>query len=47
MSAFLASYLVSSAMDGKFKQCVSIKFCLKLSNSTAKIHEMLLEAFGE
>jgi hypothetical protein len=34
--------------DGwKIKQCVCIKFCAKLGKSTAKILEMLLEAFGE
>jgi hypothetical protein len=31
-------------MDGKIKQCVCIKFCVKLSKSTP---EMLREAFGE
>jgi hypothetical protein len=35
------------AMDGKIKQRVCIKFCVKLGKSTAKTLEMLHEAFGE
>jgi hypothetical protein len=34
-------------MDGKIKQRVCTKFCVKLGKSTAKILEMLLEVFGE
>jgi hypothetical protein len=34
-------------MDGKIKQRVCIKFCIKLSKSTAKTLEMLHDAFGE
>jgi hypothetical protein len=34
-------------MDGKIKQCVCIKFCVKLSKSTTKTLEMLYEALGE
>jgi hypothetical protein len=32
-------------MDGKIKQCVCIKFCVKLDKSATKILEMLFEAF--
>jgi hypothetical protein len=34
-------------MDGKIKQCVCIKFCVKLSKSIAETPELLHEAFGE
>jgi hypothetical protein len=34
-------------MDGKTKQCVCIKFCMKLSKSDTETPEMLREAFGE
>jgi hypothetical protein len=34
-------------MDGKIKQCVFIKFCVKLCNSATEAREMLREAFGE
>jgi hypothetical protein len=34
-------------MDGRIKQHVCIKFCIKLSKSTIKTLEMLCEAFGE
>jgi hypothetical protein len=34
-------------MDGKIKQHVCIKFCLKLSKSITETLEMLREAFGE
>jgi hypothetical protein len=34
-------------MDGKIKQHVCMKFCVKLSKSAPKITEMLHEAFGE
>jgi hypothetical protein len=34
-----------SAMDGKIKQCVCIKFCVKLGKSTTKTHEMLRETW--
>jgi hypothetical protein len=35
------------AMDGKIKQHVCIKFCVKLGKSDIVTLEMLLEAFGE
>jgi hypothetical protein len=34
-------------MDGKIKQHVCIRFCMKLSKSTRKTLEMLREAFRE
>jgi uncharacterized metal-binding protein len=34
-------------MEGKIKQRVCIKFCVKLRKSATKILEMLHEAFGE
>jgi hypothetical protein len=34
-------------MDGKIEHHVCVKFCVKLSKSTTKTHEMLCEAFGE
>jgi uncharacterized cysteine cluster protein YcgN (CxxCxxCC family) len=34
-------------MDGKIKECVSIKFCIELGKSTAQTLEMLREAFGK
>jgi hypothetical protein len=34
-------------MDGKIKQRVCIKVCVKLSKSNIKTPEMLREAFGE
>jgi hypothetical protein len=34
-------------MDGKIKQCVCIKFCVKLGKSNTETLEMLHEAFGE
>jgi hypothetical protein len=34
-------------MDGKIKQCVCIKFCVKLGKSATETPEMLHEAFGE
>jgi hypothetical protein len=34
-------------MDGKIKQRVSIKFCLKFGKSASETLEMLHEAFGE
>ena len=45
-SAFSTSCFILSAMDGKIKQYVCIKFCVKLGKSTAKTLEMLCEAFG-
>jgi hypothetical protein len=47
MSAFSASCFVLSAVDGKIKQHVGIKFCVKLSKSDTETLEMLYEAFGE
>jgi hypothetical protein len=46
-SAFLTLCFVLSAMDGKIKQYVCIKFCVKLSKSATETHEVLREAFGE
>jgi hypothetical protein len=34
-------------MDGKIKQHVRIKFCVKLSKSATETLKMLCEAFGE
>jgi hypothetical protein len=34
-------------MDGKIKQRVCIKFCMKLGKSATETLEMLHEAFGE
>jgi hypothetical protein len=34
-------------MDGNTEQCVSIKFCMKLSKSITKTLKLLCEAFGE
>jgi hypothetical protein len=34
-------------MDGKIKQRIFIRFCMKLGKSTAKTLEMLYESFGE
>jgi hypothetical protein len=34
-------------MDGKIKQCVCIKFCVKLGKSATETPEMLHEAFGK
>jgi hypothetical protein len=34
-------------MDGKMKQHVCIKFCMKLDKSATETLEMLHEAFGE
>jgi hypothetical protein len=34
-------------MYGKIKQCVCIKFCMKLGKSATETYEMLCEAFGE
>jgi hypothetical protein len=34
-------------MDGKIKQRVCMKFCMKLGKSATEALEMLLEAFGE
>jgi hypothetical protein len=34
-------------MDGKIKQRVCIKFCVKLGRSATEILEILSEAFGE
>jgi hypothetical protein len=47
MSAFPTLCFVLSAMNGKIKQCIYIRFCVKLGKSTAKTREMLCEAFGE
>jgi hypothetical protein len=38
---------VFSAMNGKIKQHVCIKFCVKLGKSTNETLEMLHEVFGE
>jgi hypothetical protein len=34
-------------MDGKFEQCVFIKFCMKLGKSFTETLEMLHEVCGE
>jgi hypothetical protein len=34
-------------MDGRIKQRVCIKFCVKLGKSSTETLEMLCEAFGE
>jgi hypothetical protein len=47
MSAFLTLCFDLSMMDGKIKQHVCIKFCMKLSKSATETPEMLHEAFGE
>jgi hypothetical protein len=47
MSAFSTSCFVLSAMNGKIKQRIYIRFCVKLGKSTAETLEMLGEAFGE
>jgi hypothetical protein len=44
---FSTSHLILSVMDGKIKQCVCMKFCVKLGKSATKTPEMLHEAFGE
>jgi hypothetical protein len=44
---FLHECFVLSVMDGKFEECVCIKFCMKLSKSTTETLKMLREAFGE
>jgi hypothetical protein len=47
MSAFSTSFFVLSAMDGKIKQRVCIKLCVKLGKSAAETREMLREVFVE
>jgi hypothetical protein len=47
MSAFSTSRFLLSAKDGKIKQRVCIKFCVKVGKSAAETLEMLSEAFGE
>jgi hypothetical protein len=44
---YLTLCFVLSAMDGKIKQCVCIKFCVKLGKSTTETLEILREASGE
>jgi hypothetical protein len=46
-SAFSTSCFVLSAIDGKIKQRIYIRFCMKLSKSTAKTLGMLCETLGE
>jgi hypothetical protein len=46
-SAFSASCIVLSAMDGKIEQHVCIKFCVTLCKSVTKTLETLCEDFGE
>jgi hypothetical protein len=47
MSAFSTSCFVFFLMDGKIKQRVCFKFCVKLGKSASETLEMLHEAFGE
>jgi hypothetical protein len=47
MSAFLTSCFILSAMDGKIKQHVCIKFSVKLGKSPTKALEILCEVFGK
>jgi hypothetical protein len=47
MSSFSTSCFVLPAMDGKIKQYVCIKFCMKLGKSATETLEMLHEAFRE
>jgi hypothetical protein len=42
--AFLTSGFVLSALDGKIKQYVCIKFCVKLGKSITKTLEMFCDA---
>jgi hypothetical protein len=46
-SAFSTLCFILSAIDGKIKQHVCIKFCMKLGKSATETLEMLHEAFGE
>jgi hypothetical protein len=46
-SAFSTLCFVLSALDGKVKQRICIKFCVKLGKSSSKTLEMFREAFGE
>jgi hypothetical protein len=47
MCAFSSLGFIFSAMDGKIKQHVCIRFCIKLSKFATKTLEMLHEAFGK
>jgi hypothetical protein len=47
MRTLLISFFVLSVVDGKIKECVSIKFGMELGKTTAKTLEMLREPFGE
>jgi hypothetical protein len=47
MSAFSTLCFIFPAKDGKIKQSVCIKFCMKLSKSTTDTLEMFCEAYGE
>jgi hypothetical protein len=47
MIAFSTSCFFLSAMDGKTEQRGYIKFCVKVSKSTAETLEMLRQTFGE
>jgi hypothetical protein len=46
-SAFQSSCFVLSAMVGKIKQRVCVKFCVELGKSPTETIQMLREAFGE
>jgi hypothetical protein len=45
--AFSTSCFVLNVMDGKIKQRVCIKFCMKFGKSATETLEMLCEAFGK
>jgi hypothetical protein len=47
MSAFSTSCFVLSEVDGKIKQRICFKFCVKLSKSVTQTLEMLHKALGE
>jgi hypothetical protein len=46
-SVLSTSFFVLSAMDGKIKECVCIKYLMELGKTNARTLEMLREALGE
>jgi hypothetical protein len=44
---YTSAFSTLAAMDGKIKQRVCIKFCVKLGKSSTETLQMLREAFGE